>query len=627
MIEDILSFETSNLNKIRKYILSASVLDDLQVFHYLVWHLSTLECASVAVEKGYVDKDFSEDYSCFYSGVFSDEQKYCTRLHFFKNLNPEYLEKIIGSKKNRRDIAKVQKKLTDCYLGFVVVLPIQKGKIGRTFLRPKDCEDSQIFLTSVSKQKVHIDGVSLEVHGVPFIHQDGQVAVCSSSAMWMVARFLHLENGYKRYSLSNITREANRFFRRNREFPAVHGLTVEQIISGLIEMGFTPYHYEKIAYEEQWDPKELIYRYIESGFPVIAIVGGGASAHACVVVGHDYCYKKSIYKKGKFLSTSNFINSFVVNDDLIGPYLLLPQIQKITSATHKITVERDFEDLKSDSLTFTPYSMQSISSVIAPVPRKIYLESTGLENLFGYIFPVESQDQHPFYLKTYHDALCTIYTLFERGVDLLSKSVFMKALNFYENMISPEKRIFFRTRFVKSVDLKQDYFLNKRKVSEKLGRLYSDLHMPRYVWLVEIFHDKSVLPGRELKFDQVAGEIIFDATGTDSEVSILAVHFPGALMLRPDLYPRYGAHGELNFSDPNDNFEASGQVSFKSHELKKIGHILNNPIDENIDELKDGDEDGQQEEMDTIVIPIADTRPYEHFDRDRRCVKNFFTDL
>ena len=625
MISEILDFNTNNALRIRKSF-RATVLNDQLVYHYLMWHLSLCDCKAVAIEDDYIDRDFSEDYSAFYAGTFSDNQKYCYRLHFFSGIDVDELYSLIGFEKDKAKVLAGLEKLQKNYLGFMIILPIPKGKIGRTVIRPSKCLSEHIYITSIAEQRVNIDGVKLTVKGMPFIHQDGQVAVCSSAAIWMVSRFLHLKYKYPRSSLSQITLAANKYQRINREFPAIRGLTVEQIISGLMELGFTPNHYDKDAFGDKWNPKELIYKYIESGLPVIIIIGGVGNAHACVVIGHDYCPDQELIldSKAKLISSSVFINCFIINDDLIGPYLKLPEIQKVTEANKKIFYERTYDDLLSDSVTYAPYSMQSITGVIIPAPKKVYLEPQQIEDLFGFIFPDDSSLKYPFYLTAFISTLSQIYTKQQKGNYYLSKDTFLYATSFLKKINDDNYPFFYRTRFVRSVDLKEDYFFDKEYVSSKLGKIYAKLHMPRYVWLVEITDNIKGFSEEEGSAS-IIGEFIFDATGSDNEATILSVHFPGLLMLSPDTYPRF----YNNLLDGNEmSLDNVSEWSLTEEEVNEIRPLLgvSDENDSDILRLDRSDQESDFEVVDTIGIPIPDDKPYEIYDREKRYVNTILSE-
>ncbi|MDD2898394.1 MAG: hypothetical protein PHI31_06740, partial [Desulfuromonadaceae bacterium] len=78
---------------------------------------------SVLIEKSYIDKDYRDAYSNFYSKKFANRPSTTYRLHFFNCLIPA--ENLFSLDQYREN-----------YIGYSVIRPTQLNAIGRTILDP-----------------------------------------------------------------------------------------------------------------------------------------------------------------------------------------------------------------------------------------------------------------------------------------------------------------------------------------------------------------------------------------------------------------------------------------------------------------------------------------------------------
>jgi len=521
MKTELLLFNSKTIKELEESYLPPESGDgwssDSRIFRSTIWRLKQLDCKYIVIEDDYIDRDFSEDYSAFYSGIFDDTGKYCTRLHFFKDCETELP---FGTGNTRivtpKEVAQIDKN----YCGFMVLLPLSKSVIGRTIIKPNCTRDYEYYCTTKTEIKINLEGVPLKAKGVPFIQQDGHVGVCSTTAIWMISRIMHLKYGFERYSLSGITSAANKYLRINREFPAIRGLTVEQIISGAIELGYAPLAYQKATFTEKtWDPKEIIYKYIESGIPVIVVLG---NKHASVVIGHDFKTNKSIVKDGSLVSNSVFINSFVVHDDALGPYMLMPEKRVTYPGMYKYEVNGEYEPFKEDPNLYTPYTIEDITHIIIPSFKKVYIEGQQIEDQLRNILLSEQS-----MFRYYYENECK-----ENGNSELSIATLENAKIFMARCDENNEQIYYRTRCLLSNDLKIDYFLSKKSIPSVVGHRVSKLSLPRYVWLIELCYIEHIINGADSKNGErrIIGEIIIDATSNDDILSIVCTHFPGYLI-------------------------------------------------------------------------------------------------
>ena len=409
--------------------------------------------------------------------------------------------------------------------------------------------------------------------GMPFIQQDERVGVCSSTAIWMITCYMNIRYKFQRSSLTNITEMANIYHKINRPFPALRGLMSEQIIASLSNLGYDAIHYQKRTFQKnKWNPKEIIYKYIESELPVIAVIGG---QHVCTIIGHDFDLGKNITdeknKDNKIISNSSFITCFVTHDDLKGPYQLLP----VEFALPLFDDREYLNPFKEQANIYTDYTILDVTNIIIPIFKKVYLEGQVIENIISIVFSYES-----YIFKYYRYLIKNTFSLLDTDTVIIGEK-FIKDIS--------SKEIFYRTRFLLSNHLKEDYLIHKSNTSPFIRNRYSQIDLPRYVWLIELFFEKElrskiIQEGKNAKI--VIGEILVDATGNDAMYAVIAVHFPGIVFIN-NMYDPIN----LKNSSEEDSTDENGFFDEKSEFFLENDHF--------------------------IAYEIPKDTPYELYDRER----------
>jgi len=530
---EIKYFNEESIKEIEKYC-NIEDPSDSKLFHYILWKVNNLKCERIVIEYDYIDRDFSADYASYYSTIFQESGKYCCRIHFFSNFEGDFP----FDEKRDENFRINLPALKEAYLGFIVILPTTVKVIGRTVIKPYIHDVTKCcYCTVRCATTVNIQGIPFSIESMPFIQKDENVGVCASTSIWMVSNYMNARFGFQRHSLSQITFIANKYQRHNRMYPAMRGLDVKQIITGFAELGYDSIiHYDrKTFHREKWKPKEIIYKYIESELPVIAVIQG---RHACVVIGHDFDPHKNIPKTHNIISNAVFIRSFLIHDDDRGPFKLLPEIPNISNNGGDYEINDKHNSFKESPNVYSLYTMNGITNIIIPIFNKIYLEGPAVDDLITSIFS-DSSDKSIF---NYYSRMISVL---EKSTDLEIKTIEL-ARKFLDSINNG--RIFYRSRFVLSNHLKENYLLLKSKVPFALGDSYSKMNLPRYVWLTELFFEDDLKNKMMLEsdIDIVIGEILIDATGIDRLSSIISVHFPGFLIIFNSLYfPTEMDEGEI----------------------------------------------------------------------------------
>jgi hypothetical protein len=158
---------------------------------FVAAHVDAQRARSIAVESEYIDRDFMEDFSIFYSRNLVDYPNFCTRLHFFSTSVEETERELKaiggGTFADKREYLRECRRFSQkSYLGFSVIKPLDGTPVGRTVLRNESERNGDLFCEFASTRlyHAHFAGVDLTVRGLPFQQQDVGVSACATTALW-----------------------------------------------------------------------------------------------------------------------------------------------------------------------------------------------------------------------------------------------------------------------------------------------------------------------------------------------------------------------------------------------------------------------------------------------------------
>lgn len=335
---------------------------------------------------------------------------------------------------------------------------------------------------------------------------------------------MHYAHSLPRHLPFDITENATAAFSyTGRSIPS-SGLTLEQMILALNNMGYFPIYYKKPHrgdYEKDkeyeldrllWQPLDTIYPYIESQIPVII----GLRNHARTVVGYKMYDNLSDITSENILNEVNrqkrrltglfpknlspaiipssiFSDGLIIHDDQEGIYRLMPYDKKVRDI-----LKRNYSEL------FPKNNIEvdsSIFSIIIPLPDKIYLSADDV-----------------FYtaVALYIDSLLLFLIKQADKGNENAKALVKSSFNDNDPLV-------FRIYFIKGVDFKSRVKSNLN-INDKVRDYYISMDMSRFIWVVEI-SNYSVYG----KTRNIFGEIIFDSTANkyDFKGSFLSIHLPG----------------------------------------------------------------------------------------------------
>lgn len=321
-----------------------------------------LGAQSVVLELEYFDKDFSTEFTGFYSKLFRPYRKTCTRLHFFTGdahsaVSPDNAVNVAQDLENPDKVGR--------YLGYVVVRPIPEAPVGRSVLAAPEDLGVSASHTVRADHEVHLLGAKLKIVGTPFMQQDARVSLCAHAAIWSCARHLHAEHRGAWVSVLDIARTASNPVDNSRASDlraGIGAMSTGSLLTALHSIDRTPYVYAKKeggSWTGGATAAEIISRYCDSGIPVILDIQTKPEhpiGHALVVVGYGHGPGK-VERSGD--TVAQFHEYFLVHDDQRGPYLKMP-LEPLPPGSSRRGV--------------VPFDIKThLRQILVPLPERVYV--------------------------------------------------------------------------------------------------------------------------------------------------------------------------------------------------------------------------------------------------------------
>lgn len=476
-------------------------------------------CQSVVVEEDYIDLDYRAGFARFYYLRHHDTEHRCRRLHFFScQLTKEHMiEMPLEIKKQ--------------YLGFTVLRPFLSAHLGRSLLSgrlaPVIQAMGETYITCITGCRANIAGNEIKFYGTPWMEQDTLVSACASAALWMASCYMsqkyHPE--FKEYCTPHITDMATRYnVELGRPMPS-GGLTVEQMMYALQEMGYEPVPYEPNSASTA---HKICYRYVESELPVLIILGFQGGGHVVTAVGHTFkpqirpkIEKYTVDDKESFsyCHTSDFAKAFIVQDDAGGAFRLLEFVEWNQAIRRGLFRRRGWFSRKQAE------ELRRSFGCVAVLDRGTATEEVGL--LMAAIVPLPPG-----------------ITLDGYGAEIRALSLVSLILS--SSGIRPPNPLVFRT-FLQLSNTLKDRFKPRPNISRILSREIRRHAMSKWVWTTEVA-DINELLTRQQAMGQVIQDCASHATSPDF-FDLIAFHMPGILVtVEPDeTFKTYVTSGRMRF--------------------------------------------------------------------------------
>jgi hypothetical protein len=359
-----------------------------QQLRYVDEYAKELGCASIAIESHYIDRDYMEDHSVFYSKNLVSYGNWCHRVHFF-SLPVEQvkaaLRQIVDGNRNA-DNSQYKEQCAGfseaAYLGFSVIKPLAGTPVGRTVLRtypkiPTDTADRSWRLFAADHiYRTHLFGVELTVHGLAFQQQDTGVSACATTAIWSALQQLQNHEEIATPTPAQITTLAAKYsLPFGRAMPS-EGLSIDQMCQAIQALGLAP-----LLYRVENDPinaRAYLYYAVQSRLAPILILHKKSLWHAVVVAGVKYSLcdvttrlQNSSREDVAIDPTGNVIGLYI-HDDRLGLYLK-GGLCGSNGSLQLIITTRDGK----------PTQVWDISHILIPLHSKIRLAFSHLRSFAG----------------------------------------------------------------------------------------------------------------------------------------------------------------------------------------------------------------------------------------------------
>jgi len=472
----------------RGYLQKFSRTDTLHCdrkFHlpYLKSYFSVIVPKTVVIEEPYVDKDYIEDYSGYFSRCFHSYERFCSRLHFFsKEFDEEFFfETVLKCRSNPES-----KESLGQYFGFIVVKPLPFTFFGKSCLIPYSNQNGRNYPT-LREYSVDIFGLQLKINSLAYQEQDSVIGACATKSMWVCFQKTSVEYGHYAPSSYEISQQATKTIAPGtRQYPTL-GLKVEEVINSIKENGLAPFVVEPKSMSDDernaWGPFGLmshVYAYLKAGLPIILAVfrykdkpvlsDKPSEYHAITLVGYK---EKGFEYKEKGTEHINLVSSAIgelyCHDDQIGPFASINQ----SCCKDYFVLECD-TDKGLKKMYFKP------DTIIIPIYHKIRIP-------FSIIYSK---------IKHFQQLLLDLRNLCPDRDDCEENDSFNYTWDIYLSSVSEYR----------------DMIINSRQLSKERKKQLISENCPKYLWIATAYSNC------ECNFS-----IVFDATDFDHGNCLLKV--------------------------------------------------------------------------------------------------------
>lgn len=360
--------------------------DRYRQLRYLKKYVLQLGCRCVLVEEHYIDRDFMEDYSVFYSRNLEPLPNHCRRVHFF-SVSPDELEKrvdelfrqletekdtVLRERSYRRRCRQFS---SDCYLGFSVIKPLNGTPVGRTVLRnyEANADDGGLRRFDSTRQYVvHALGIELTVRGLGFQQQDVGVSACATTAIWSCMQKAIEHDAMPVATPAKITSMAGQYSMPHGRMMPSEGLSLDQMCQAIRASGMSPY---VAACESLSAARFYLFVAIASGFAPILVLQMQNRGHAITATGMKLTDDVKQQLIGSVWDSSSTVGYLYVHDDRLGPSISARLSGEAKGSKESVRLELEDSDGQRSSWV--------LSHVLLALYPKIRLSIADLRRIWG----------------------------------------------------------------------------------------------------------------------------------------------------------------------------------------------------------------------------------------------------
>lgn len=356
----------------------------LRQLKYIEKYVERLSCSAVLIELDYIDRDYIEDHSIFYSRNRLSLPNCCTRVHFFRNISPAELRQRLDALADECALDKdahpnrCKEFSEQFYLGFMVIKPLHGCPVGRTVLRtyPRECEDgsSEREFRGSLRYDVHLLGMDLTVDGLAFQQQDEGVSACATTAIWSSLQKFRSTEAVSAATPARITTLASRFsLPFGRPMPS-EGLNLDQMCQAIHALSISPDLVRTPTYEIA---RGVTYAAaLSDTTPILIIAHHLLGKHAVTVAGIKRKREHTTTPLAQFLDDrSGDLLGLYLHDDRIGPYVRA-ELTPINEQLRKVWAKQQSVTSNAAQLTIKVNGGKEewlLTHVLTPIHNKVRL--------------------------------------------------------------------------------------------------------------------------------------------------------------------------------------------------------------------------------------------------------------
>ncbi|PQO28910.1 hypothetical protein [Blastopirellula marina] len=301
--------------------------DSFLQLRYIEQYAADLNCECFAIETHYIDRDYIEDHSAFYSKSLNPYPNFCKRVHFFAGDVGVVAQRLTDAVRQGTTTgieayrAACRKFSADHYLGFAVIKPLQGTPVGRTVMKcyPSESSDGTYRrrFCCTKEYVAHFHGCELTVSGLAFQQQDIGVSACATTALWSALQKTADAEPIAAMTPVQITQYATRYsLPSGRPMPS-EGLNIGQMCSAVQATGASPNLFRVEGNHRQ--ARIILRTAILSGFaPVLALHNPMLGGHAVTAVG----LKETVSSTEPDVHFhEHVVTGIYLHDDRLGPNL------------------------------------------------------------------------------------------------------------------------------------------------------------------------------------------------------------------------------------------------------------------------------------------------------------------
>jgi hypothetical protein len=444
--------------------------------NYIDEYARALGCNTFVIEQHYIDRDFMEEHSVFYSKDLSSSVNYCRRVHFFRNTKKELeaafkrLHTLALSREDGTFDRECREFSEKNYIGFTVIKPLIGCPVGRTVLTPYPRDSAKGYVRRfpcACNYDVHLLGIPLYVRGLAFQQQDVGVSACATTALWTSlqrARQLELSGAA---APAQITLRASQFnLPFGRPMPS-EGLSLDQMSMAINSLGYSPYLFKAESFEAT---RAVLFSAISSGISAVLVLEDETRTryHAVAVSGMAVDSSGNLLTlNGGILDQSEGMRAIYLHDDRYGPYIKGIPIQRKGQFHLRLIIQNAVEGNREETWTLT--------HLLIPMHSKVRLSFGELNRASG-----ELADY--------------VQALRRTVLDVGGKTALVRST-----------RIFRSYKYIERL-------LSKPETNSVVQQICSKLPLPRYLATVR-------MEARDL--DPI--DVLLDTTATERNLSCIAV--------------------------------------------------------------------------------------------------------